>query len=76
MSIGKLKSMFPDITEKDFDYVLWEWTAYPMGGAKTIVKQFRSKVRSVTNNRKICWFCACDIEIFGHKHYCPDKIIS
>jgi len=72
MSIGKLKSMFPEMNEEDFDYVLWEWTAYPMRDAKTVVKQFRARIRSLKNKRKICWFCNCD-KSFGHKHYCPKK---
>jgi len=72
MTVSQLKNLFPEVTSEDFEYVLWEWTAYPMGDTKTVVRQFRSKVRSIKNNRIVCWFCANDSN-FGHKSYCPDN---
>jgi len=70
MSLHRIKTMYPDMSEDDFSYVLWEWTAYPMGDIKTVVRQFRSKIRAAQNKRKICWFCACDVTL-KHKSYCP-----
>jgi len=72
VSIAKLKEMYPDLSQEKFEFILWEWTAYPMGGPDVIVKQFRSKIRALKNSKEICWFCAYDINI-GHKKWCPDN---
>jgi len=72
MTVSQLNYIYPELKPEDIDYILWEWTAYPLRDVKTVVRQFRSKVRSIKNNRIVCWYCACDSN-FGHKSYCPDR---
>jgi hypothetical protein len=72
MTIAQLKSMFLEIDDEEFNYLLWEWTAYPMATPKTVVRQFRSKIRSLKNKRDICWYCTRDVAI-GHRRNCPNK---
>ena len=71
MSIGRLRSMYPELKEEEFQNLLWEWTAYPMGKPETIIKQFSSKIRAIKNKRKVCWFCSYDTN-YGHKKWCPN----
>ena len=36
-----IKEFFPDVTEQQADFILWEKTAFPMGGKEMVEKQIR-----------------------------------
>lgn len=64
--------MHPTLSADDFDRILWTWTRYPMGDTKTIVKQFGSRVRSLKNKQRPCWFCSTKKGI-EYRSWCPNK---
>ncbi len=66
-----IESVFPGITHDEADYILWNLTAFPMAGARTIYRQLRHVKRLRATGLVPCELCgepACRKD--GHALLC------
>ena len=69
-----MKIYDPEIDHERAEYLLWEWTAFPVGGIKMITYQIRSAIRASKNHFHICW--ACSNKFPFHSKGCPSIDMS
>lgn len=52
-----VRRFFPNATDDECEFFLWETTAYPMGGLMTIARQLKQNKKAVDNNQSVCPCC-------------------
>jgi len=56
------------IESDDANFILWNETAFPMGGIRMVSYQTRSAIRAAKNQIRRCWMCGFKFPY--HKGYC------
>jgi hypothetical protein len=54
------------------DFILWEKTAFPMGGVRVVTKQIHQAVRAARNGLECCEGCGAKKPF--HTRHCPYRL--
>lgn len=69
-----VRRFFPESTDEECEFLLWETTAFPMASVLTIARQLKSNKKAVDNKMSACFRCGTHFDnegMIGFYDICP-----